>query len=428
MIPSTRLAVLLVPPAALAVAWVFQPALLAPMFVLDGAVLVLALVDGLLSGGSVRARRVVASIQAVGRPFPVTLVVGNTGGRALDVVVDDDAPGEAPALPARARVAAGTEVALAVQRTLHVRGLHALGSIAVRWRSPLGLWSRQVRVPAAGSLRVYPDFTFLRQASLRARLDEARQPVRARRRPGGESEFLRLRPYVAGDAYRHVDWKATARRQSLVTREFGQESAQNVVLMLDTGRAMTMQHGERVAFDDALHAALALGHGALRHGDRVGLLAFDREVRAWSAPKGGRNTATRLVQATYDVFPRLEEPDPALAFRYLAARVRRRSLVVLLTAATDAVSADALGAVVRALAGRHLPLVVWLTDPRFEALAADPSEDPFVRGAAADLVLWRERTLAGWRAAGALVVDTKADDLSASLLSRYLEIKARRLL
>ena len=40
---------------------------------------------------------------------------------------------------------------------------------------------------------------------------------------GGENEFQRLRPYVPGDPYRHIDWKATARRREYVTREFGQD-------------------------------------------------------------------------------------------------------------------------------------------------------------------------------------------------------------
>jgi uncharacterized protein (DUF58 family) len=89
--------------------------------------------------------------------------------------------------------------------------------------------------------------------------------------------------------------------------------------------------------------------------------------------------------------------------------------------------------VVRGLAGRHLPVVVWLEDPRFEALATGPGpvddpEHPYRRAAAAEIVRWRAAALAGWRRAGALVVDAPADRLSADLLSRYLEIKARRLL
>ena len=48
--------------------------------------------------------------------------------------------------------------------------------------------------------------------------------------------------------------------------------------------------------------------------------------------------------------------------------------------------------------------------------------------AAAALLNWRERVLAGLRLRGVLTLDVFPEELTAVLVNRYLEIKARHLL
>ena len=76
-----------------------------------------------------------------------------------------------------------------------------------------------------------------------ARKDRDPAAIRASRRRGGESEFERLREYRRGDEYRSIDWKATARRQKLISREYQLESNQNLMFLLDAGRLMTARDG-----------------------------------------------------------------------------------------------------------------------------------------------------------------------------------------
>jgi uncharacterized protein (DUF58 family) len=432
VIPTRTLVILVAGPAVLGLLAAFVPAFVVPMLALDFALLVVALLDALANLiGSVSASREVPPVQAVGRPFEVTVRVMNTGRRALTLRLTDDAPGAPEGLPATLSLPRDRIGSATYKTSVNRRGEHRFGPISVRWRSYLGLWERQVRLDVASAVRIYPDFAQLRHYGLRARADENRMPVRTRRRPGGENEFERLRPYVPGDPYRHIDWRATARRGDFVTREFGQEVNQNLIFLIDAGRMMSARNGALTSFDHALNAALMMGQIALRHGDRVGILVFDRKVRAWIPPKGGSRAGSRLIRGTYDVFPSLEEPDYALAFRHLATHVRRRSLVVLLTAVVDEVNADVAHTLVRALAGRHLPLCAWLRDTEIEQLAhadAPTVGDAYVRSAAAELVAWRERSLLRVRQAGALVVDVSPDQLTTSLIGRYLEVKARRLL
>ena len=68
--------------------------------------------------------------------------------------------------------------------------------------------------------------------------------VRTVRLRGGENEFEALRDYQRDDEYRTIDWKATARRQKLIVREYQQERNQTVVCLLDCGRLMTAESGD----------------------------------------------------------------------------------------------------------------------------------------------------------------------------------------
>lgn len=431
MIPRPPLLAFATVPLALAVAAIWTDAVIPVIVLYDALVLAFAAVDLVMSGAVLSAGREHGATQAVGREFPVRFWVDNRSRRPLVVRVTDDAPGAPVELPVEATIPAGRRFEHTYQARVPARGVHEFGPVTVRWRSPFGLWERQERIPVAGSVKVYPDFAQLRRLGLETRLVQERAPVRARRRPGGENEFERLRPYVPGDPMKHVDWKATARRRELVTREFGQEANQNLLFLLDCGRMMGARAGDMIAFDHALNAAVMMGEVALRHGDRVGVLAFDSQIRAWIPPVGGSRSGSRLVKGLYDLRPSMEDPDYALAFRHLGQRVRRRSLVVLLTSIVDGPSAEQAKALVSGLAKRHLVVVVLLRDPTVDGWVDAPGDDalaPYRAGAAAEIVAWREAALDGLRRRGAMVVDAPRGELAPQLVARYLEIKARRLL
>src|SRR5256885_10750185 len=70
------------------------------------------------------------------------------------------------------------------------------------------------------------------------RLELGRQPFR---RLGEGRLFESLREWVPGDDLRHIDWKATAKRRKVITRQYEAERRQQVLLVLDTGRLLTAE-------------------------------------------------------------------------------------------------------------------------------------------------------------------------------------------
>jgi uncharacterized protein (DUF58 family) len=439
-VPSTRLALLAVVPFLLGAVAALEASLVWPMLIADLVVVAIAAFDAWLGRHVlVRAEREPPRIFSVGRTNQVRLHVHSTARRSLAVQVNDDCATDlvADGLPATVVVPAKGRALV----TYHVkptrRGLYELTDHHLRWATPLGLWWRQIRIAARHPVRVYPDVQAVRTYEMLARQSLENRMVRTVRLRGGENEFEGLRDYQRDDEYRAIDWKATARKQKLIAREYQQERNQSVLCMLDCGRLMTAETSGLSQLDHALNAVLMLSHVATRAGDQMGLLAFDARVRAYLPPQRGRRAAQRVIAASYDIHAELVETDFEAAYGYVSRRLRKRSLVVLFTQVIDDVSARAVVRTVRGLGPRHLALCVLFRDESLDAMAEPPANNPtsnarpadlHQRASAAEAILWRDHLVRELQEAGALVLHVSPHKLTPTLINRYLRIKAQRLL
>jgi uncharacterized protein (DUF58 family) len=438
LVPTRSLVWLAALPLALACIVPFDDSMLWPMLATDAALFVLALTDALLGlGKRLTVSRRIPAVFSIGRPNPVTVELRSHARRRLDVELTCELfeYAEADGLPLVLTLRRNERAVERFRVIPHRRGAFVLGDLVARYRSPLGLWKRQVRFPAHQAVRVYPDVQSVRTWELLAREDRQHSLMRTTRRLGGESEFEQLRDYSRDDEFRSIDWKATARRGKLTTRQYQLESNQNLMFVLDAGRLMTAETAGLSLFDHALNATLMLAHVASRGGDRVGLLSYAAQVQAFTAPAAGRRAVRSLIQASYTLHPELVEPDPERAFALLNLRVRKRTLVILYTQVIDDRAAEELIRVTRMLAPRHLPLIVLFRDVEVHGLllgnqsALAPSElELYTRGAAAELISWRDQLIRKLQEQGALILDVDPSGLTPALINRYLEIKARHLL
>ena len=419
-------------PVALSLAVVIAPAVRAPLLAIDALLVAVALVDAWLGWRAVRRLTVELSGSATwsqGRPAQVMATIGWSGMRTVALMLFPDVPAgvvvaDAPrrlVVPSRARAEVPFELTASERGTWTMTGMH------VSLPSPLGLWRRHVRRGPELVVHVYPNLRRIDEYALLARTDRlALIGVRRSRRAGGDTEFERLRDYHSDDAMNRMDWRATARRDVLTVRDFRTSQAQRVVILLDSGRMLTTAAGPhaRQLLDQAIDTALMLSWVAVRQGDRVGLVAYADGIRRWLPPRGGPRRVTELIHALHDLHAEPVESRHEEAFLQLERRERKRALVVVLTHVLDEVNAAHLERHARMLAGRHLPLIVLLRDPDLHAATGDPT-----RAAAANILInWRQGVIERMRRAGALVIDADADQLTAEVMSRYLEIKVRNLL
>jgi len=384
--------------------------------------------------GGYSVRRAMPDPFSLGEPEEVAVIIENRAAAGLMARVSDHAPA---GLRPRPREVSGRfdptgRLAITYRTVSPKRGAYVFGSVDLQvWRDE-GWWRRQVRLPDRREVAVFPNVVAIKriQLSLRRGL-RAMAGMRRARPPGASTAFAGLRDYVRGDDFRRVSWTATARRDRPVVIEVEAERGQQVIIALDCGRLMTAPAGELDKLDHAVNAALMLAWVAQAYGDRVGLMTFDDRVTGFIKPERGAIQLRRITEALYAVKPEYVEPDFGHAMTHLALRVGRRSMIVMLTDVQDPEASRELVAHTLRLAGRHLVLVVAMSDPAVLSALDQPifsTSRAYEWAAAEQFAASRRASFELLRRGGVLGLDVVAGRLSPALVERYLELKERALL
>ena len=363
----------------------------------------------------------------MGKYSTVTLKVTNEGARALALDVFDDYPNGWPieGMPHQSVIAPGAFAAITYRLCPDARGNATFGAAHFRARTPLRLWHADHRAGPASSVKVFPDFGQLLGHTLSAtdRRSPAAGAVRKRRRGEG-TDFRQLREYRQGDAMRSIDWKATARRNKPITREYQEERDQQVVFLLDTGRRMHARDGVTTHFDHALNAVLTLGFLAQKQGDAVGLMTFGGESR-WLPPLKGRVGLDRLLAGVYDLQPTDLAPDYLQAASMLLGRLSKRAFVVIITNLRDEDDA-ALRAASELMSSKHLVMCASLREK-----VMDQARDQEVTtlsealrySATVHYLQQRREAIRRLGIRAERLIDITPERLSLTLVNRYMDIK-----
>jgi uncharacterized protein (DUF58 family) len=403
-----------------------------PLVVVNGALLVVALLDAALapSPGRLDVRRSLPPAVTLGAPADIAWAVRNPTRRSLRIALADElAPSlRADTRRASARVPAGGTLAASTPVRPARRGRFVLADLVVRVAGPLGLAARQATLTVPGTLRVYPSFRSKDEAELRIRKARILEVgLRSAQGRGAGTEFDQLREYTVDDEFRRVDWGATARLRRPIVRTYRAERNQTVLVLLDNGRVMAGRVEGVPRVEHAVDAVMMLTAVSTGLGDRCGVVAFDREVRAAVPPGSGRAQLGRVVEALYDLEPVLAESDYAGAFSQTLARFRRRTLLVVLTdlvaPAVDEWLVPALPLILR----EHVVVVAGVSDPDVVRWSTAPGGDAtsvYRRAAALAALESRRRTVTRLRGLGATVIDARPGELATRLADTYLRVKA----
>jgi uncharacterized protein (DUF58 family) len=384
--------------------------------------------------GAVRLRRGTTGFVSLRREAALRYVIENRSPVGIRIAVLES-PIETFAFKQdtiEARIGPRTFVELVSPFYARERGLVRVNAIYCRLENTIGFLSRRRRIDLPEDVRVFPDLSAVeRYGRLARRTTLIESGLRKMRLRGAGTDFESLREYLPGDAFRQINWKATARHGQMMVEQYEVERSQNVLILLDAGRLMTPRIGLQRKFDYALTAALSIAQIAQTAGDNVGLTAFAAKPVLAIGPRRGAAHVALLTRSAYDLQPRLEEPDYETAFTQLKQRYSKRSLVVLFTDMFDPAASAAVLAGLAMLVPRHLVMCVLMNDAAISrALDEAPQtpRDAYRAAVALALVAERERAIATLRARGIIVVDVAAPKLTVALLDAYLDVKSRGLL
>jgi uncharacterized protein (DUF58 family) len=319
------------------------------------------------------------------------------------------------------------------------RGRYTVSHLYLEAASPFGWWSWRQAVPVALEIRVYPNLLRERKSLAAHFLHRGALGVHTQRQIGQGHEFEKLREYVPGDSFTDVHWKATARRGRPITKTFQVERTQEVYLILDTSRLSARpappapdQDPATSVLERCITAGLMLGLAAEQQGDLFGLLTFSDKVRTFVRAKNGHAHFSVCRDALYTVQPQLVSPDFDEVCTFIRLRLRRRTLLIFLTALDDPELAASFVKNADLIRRQHLVLVNMLQPPGVGPVfsGAEVAEPGDLYRRLAGHLQWSklhelEKIL---HRRGVRFQMLKNERLSPELVSQYLQIKQRQLL
>ena len=386
--------------------------------------------------------------------FPADIETANAAAAAgptrADAAATTAASGDDGAELAAFLPAGAPRVALAWPAlTPRQRGRFRFDRLYIEEGSPLGLWAVRGALPIGSEVRVYPDLVSERRQAAAVFLHRGGIGAHARRQVGRGREFEKLRDYIAGDAIEDVSWKATARRQRLVSKVFQVERTQEIYVVIDHSRLSARPAprppgsdppGARIsALERYVTSALLLALAAQRQGDNFGLVTFADRVGGFVRARGGAGHFDTCREALHALQPALVSPDFEELCAFLRVRLRRRALIVLLTALDDPILAESFVKHAGLLSRQHLVLVNTLRPPGVRPLfdeggagvatARVETADDVYRRLSGHLQWQKLREVeTALRPQGIRFSLLDREGLTAQLITQYLHVKQRQIL
>ncbi len=309
------------------------------------------------------------------------------------------------------------------------RGVYQWGAINVFVSTALHLVQRRFRCEAGREVAVFPSVINMRRAELKALTSRTWQRGTHRiRRLGHTMEFEKIKNYVQGDDVRSLNWKATARSGDLMVNQFQDERSQDIYAVLDLGRVMYAPFDGMTSLDYAVNAALAFSNIALRKHDRAGLILYGAHSASIVPARHAPDQLGRINQALYQVSTEFMESNDEQLLQTTRRHCTQRSLMMLYTNAEAMVSLRRRLPYFRALARRHVLVVVLFENTELMGLVRRPIEhdrDIVLQTVARDIVMNKQEMVRELRHHGIYGVVAAPNHLSTASINAYLDLKAR---
>ena len=183
--------------------------------------------------------------------------------------------------------------------------------------------------------------------------------------------------------------------------------------------------------DYVVNTALMLAYVAAASDDKIGLMAFDADVRVFLPPAKSKAQVYQIVESLYNMEARMVESDYREAFQNLATRWRRRSLVVLFSDLVDPDSSAQILDAVPMIEDLHRVVCVTVSDPNILAAAKavpDQAAGVYQKAVALQVLQERRQAISILKRRGVWTIDSPPEDLSADLINHYLDLKSRSLI
>jgi uncharacterized protein (DUF58 family) len=312
------------------------------------------------------------------------------------------------------------------------RGEYHFGAVNVFTKSPLRLIQKKYRFSQDITVPVFPSFMQMRKYELLAisnRLTEL--GIKKIRKIGNNAEFDQIKEYIAGDDYRTINWKATARKNKLMVNQYQDEKAQQVYSIIDMGRIMRMPFDGLSLLDYAINSSLVISNIAMLKHDKAGIVTFSHQVQSvlQADKKGGH--LNKILHLLYNQKTGYLESDYENLYINIKTKIKQRSLVLLFTNFETLSGLQRQIKYIQRIAKDHLLVVIFFENTELTSFIKKPVNttiDIYNKAIAEKFVYEKKLIVKELEKYGIQSVLTAPKNLSVNTINKYLELKARGLI
>jgi uncharacterized protein (DUF58 family) len=312
--------------------WLFMPALMSFIAVL----LVLAVDVALLYSKThpLEVSRKLSNLLSLGDTNTIVLTITNLTGLKYQAEILEDLPAELQVrdfslkttLPGFETVQLSYDIRPTDRAELEFGGTNVIIS------SPLQMVERKVHLSTSGNISVYPSIIQMKKFELRNMNKVARyNGVKKIRRIGQSYEFEKINNYVPGDDFRHINWKATGKYNSLMTNMYVEEKSQQVYCVIDKSRNMMLPFNGLNLLDYAINTSLVLSKVSLYKEDKAGLITFSNKVETFLKANNRQGQLKKIMESLYNEENTFTESNYEVFYNKLRHSISARSLIFLFT-------------------------------------------------------------------------------------------------
>ena len=312
------------------------------------------------------------------------------------------------------------------------RGVYSFGHVRVFVTSPIGLLLRRFTLGQPVEVKVYPSYLMLNQYELLAMSNNLTElGIKKIRRVGNNTEFEQIKDYVAGDDFRRINWRATARTTRLMVNVYQDERSQQIYNIIDKGRVMQQAFRGMTYLDYAINASLVLSYVAIRKEDKAGIITFGDQLEDFVQASRRTGHMQKILETLYRQQTRFAESDYSSLVMGVSQHISKRSLLVLYTNFANKTSMERQLPYLVQLNRLHRLLVVFFEDDEIKAyIKTRPnSDEEYYRHVIAEKYAHEQRLIVSkLKRHGILSLLTTPENLSVDVINKYLELKARQMI
>ncbi len=378
------------------------------------------------------AKRIMAERLSNGDENSIELLIRNRASFPVEMDIIDELPVQFQKRDwnLRTRFSPNEQKQVLYQLRPVERGEYEFGRIILYVRSLLGLLRRRYNIEAEQTVAVYPSYMQLRNyALLSGATIQSEQGSRRMRKIGHSMEFEQIKEYVRGDDIRTINWKATARKGSLMVNNYTDEKSQQVYCIIDKGRLMKMPFANLTLLDYAINSTLVMANVCLQKQDRIGLITFANKMGAVLAADRKPIQREHILQVLYNQETAFLESDYEMLYMQIRNRIKHRSLLILYTNFESLSGLRRQLNYLRSIARHHLLMVVFFENTELHQLSkldVNNVEDVYIKTIAEKYEFEKRLIVKELKKHGILSILTPPSQLTVNTVNKYLELKARQ--